>query len=103
MQGKVHPNSIMVGYLSLIFPSYAINPARDLGPRVMISLCGWGWEAFSSHGWWFWIPVVCCHVGGIVGVVIHGVVVEHHWGTDREEEGKGKVREENQIGLTVGV
>ena len=81
---------------------YAINPARDLGPRVMISLCGWGWEAFSNHGWWWWIPVVCCHLGGIVGVVIHGVVVEHGWGTDVGEEW-GKEKKENQIQLTLDV
>ena len=64
---------------------YAINPARDLGPRLMIFLSGWGWEAFSSHGYWFWIPLVWCHVGGIVGVTIHGAVVEHGWGTAQGE------------------
>ena len=43
---------------------------------------GWGWEVFTSHGGWWWIPVVCCHVGGVLGVAIYGVVVEHGWGTD---------------------
>ena len=81
---------------------YAINPARDLGPRVMISVCGWGWEAFSSHGWWWWIPVVCCHLGGIVGVVIHGV--EHGWGTDMGEGDEvEKEKDENQMQLTLDV
>jgi hypothetical protein len=70
----------------------------------MIFLCGWGWEAFSNHGWWWWIPVVCCHLGGIVGVVIHGVVVEHGWGTDMgEREEVEKEKEENQIQLTLDV
>ena len=41
-------------------------------------------------------------MGGIVGVVIHGVVVEHPWGTDMEKE-EPKEKEENQIGLTVAV
>ena len=83
---------------------YAINPARDLGPRVMISLCGWGWEAFSNHGWWWWIPVVCCHLGGIVGVLIHWVVLEHGWGTDTGEgKDRGKAEGENQIKLKIQV
>jgi len=82
---------------------YAINPARDLGPRIMISLCGWGTEAFSSHGWWFWIPVVCCHLGGVVGVVVHTVVIEHQWGTESKaaKEETGMEKEETQLTAEV--
>ena len=72
---------------------FAINPARDLGPRVMISLFGWGWEAFSGHGYWFWIPLVCQHMGGVVGVMLHWVIVEHQWGTRDTEEEEGEEME----------
>ena len=48
--------------------------------------------------------MVCCHLGGIVGVVIHGVVVEHGWGTDMGEgEEVEKEKEENQMQLTLDV
>jgi len=79
---------------------YAINPARDLGPRLMIALCGWGTEAFSAHNWWWWIPVVWCHVGGILGVIIHWAVIEHG---DQEETNvkSNHEKEENQVQLTI--
>ena len=92
-----------IKYCTIIHYRYAINPARDLGPRIMISLCGWGAEAFSSHGWWFWIPVVCCHLGGVVGVVVHTVVIEHQWGTESKaaKEETGMEKEETQLTAEV--
>ena len=47
---------------------YAINPARDLGPRIVAALCGWGMSVFSSHGWYFWVPIVGPLLGGLAGI-----------------------------------
>jgi len=45
---------------------YAINPARDLGPRVFTAMAGWGSGVFSAgHGWW-WVPVVGPVIGGMM-------------------------------------
>lgn len=52
--------------LSLGGPSgYAINPARDLGPRLFGLLVGT--QGLFSNGYW-WIPIVGPIVGGIIGV-----------------------------------
>ena len=50
---------------------YAINPARDLGPRIVAALCGWGMEAFTSHGYYFWVPIAGPLLGGLVGILLY--------------------------------
>ncbi|MGA2489208.1 MAG: MIP family channel protein [Anaerolineales bacterium] len=52
--------------LSLGGPSgYAINPARDLGPRLFGLISGT--QGLFSSGYW-WIPIVGPIIGGIIGV-----------------------------------
>lgn len=54
---------------------YAINPARDLGPRLLALFGGWGSKAFPGDGDWFsnywWIPIVGPLVGGVVGILVY--------------------------------
>jgi glycerol uptake facilitator protein len=50
---------------------YAINPARDLGPRVASALLGWGPAVFRSHNYYFWVPIVAPLVGGVAGVLLY--------------------------------
>jgi glycerol uptake facilitator protein len=50
---------------------YAINPARDLGPRIVAALCGWGTGVFTSHGNYFWVPIVGPLLGGLVGILLY--------------------------------
>jgi glycerol uptake facilitator protein len=54
---------------------YAINPARDLGPRLLALFGGWGGKAFPGDGDWFsnywWIPIVGPLIGGVVGVLVY--------------------------------
>jgi len=55
---------------------YAINPARDLSPRIFTAMAGWGWQVFSSHQGWWWIPVVCSHLGGLLGAILYTVAIK---------------------------
>ena len=50
---------------------YAINPARDLGPRVTSYLFGWGPAVFTSHDYYFWVPIVAPLCGGVAGVLLY--------------------------------
>lgn len=47
---------------------YAINLARDFGPRVASYAVGYGSEVFEAGGYYFWIPMVApffgCTFGG---------------------------------------
>ncbi|PXY19790.1 aquaporin [Prauserella coralliicola] len=54
---------------------YAINPARDFGPRMLAWVAGWGEAAMPGNGDWFsnywWIPIAGPLVGGVLGILIY--------------------------------
>lgn len=50
---------------------YAINPARDLGPRFFCWLMGWGANAFPGpYGYW-WVPILGPLIGAPLGVAVY--------------------------------
>lgn len=54
---------------------YAINPARDLGPRLVAALTGWGTAAFASHDYYFWVPLLAPLAGGVVGIWLYDLAI----------------------------
>jgi glycerol uptake facilitator protein len=58
---------------------YAINPARDFGPRLWAWIMGYGKIAIpGDYGWvdqYFWIPIVAPIIGGVIGAFIYHFVV----------------------------
>jgi len=54
---------------------YAINPARDFGPRVLAWLAGWGHNAFPGIDNYFWIPIVGPLIGGVVGAYLYDFLI----------------------------
>jgi glycerol uptake facilitator protein len=62
---------------------YAINPARDFGPRLFAYFAGWGKVAlpgtYSAPGFtfssYFWVPIVGPLIGGVLGVIIYDLFV----------------------------
>jgi len=54
---------------------YAINPARDLGPRLFTALAGWGSEVFRAGNNWWWVPVIAPCVGAVAGGWVYDVLV----------------------------
>jgi len=61
---------------------YAINPARDLGPRVFTALAGWGGEVFRAADGWWWVPIVGPLIGGVIGGWLYDACVGSRFGTD---------------------
>lgn len=54
---------------------YAINPARDFGPRLFTAFAGWGTDVFrAGHSWW-WVPIVAPCIGAPLGGWIYDVLV----------------------------
>jgi glycerol uptake facilitator protein len=53
---------------------YAINPARDFGPRLWIALVSGG-ASLSANNYYFWIPIVAPLLGGVVGAFIYDFTI----------------------------
>ena len=54
---------------------YAINPARDFGPRFFAWLAGWGRVALPGVHNYVWVPIVGPLVGGVVGAVVYDLFI----------------------------
>ncbi|MCW7942724.1 MIP family channel protein [Streptomyces hygroscopicus] len=59
---------------------YAINPARDLGPRLFTWAAGWQDLAMpgtlaGSFSDYFWIPIVGPLIGGVIGVLVYDLFI----------------------------
>jgi glycerol uptake facilitator protein len=70
---------------------YAINPARDLGPRIVAALSGWGMSVFRSHDYYFWIPVVGPLIGGLVGIWAYDRLIAPYLPPEPDEAPPGVV------------
>ena len=55
---------------------YAINPARDFGPRLASFLTGYSTAWSDQYGnLYFWVPIVAPIIGGLVGVFLYDQLV----------------------------
>ncbi|XP_034016109.1 aquaporin-10b [Thalassophryne amazonica] len=99
---------VLVGGLVLVIgismgsnSGYAINPARDFGPRLFTYLGGWGVDVFTAGGGWWWVPLVAPCVGALLGTLIYELLIEVHHPRPSDlqtlscEVAKGKVEMEN--------
>jgi glycerol uptake facilitator protein len=50
---------------------YPINPARDLGPRLFITLAGFRNNGLTDGAKIWWVPMVAPLVGGLVGAALY--------------------------------
>jgi len=48
---------------------YAINPARDFGPRLWIAIVSGG-ASFTADNYYFWIPIAAPLLGAVAGAFI---------------------------------
>jgi glycerol uptake facilitator protein len=73
---------LAVGAIGMSFGAnagYAINPARDFGPRLFAFFAGWGDVALPgtlsiegvSFSNYFWIPIIGPLIGGVIGVLVY--------------------------------
>ncbi|KZT27358.1 aquaporin [Neolentinus lepideus HHB14362 ss-1] len=55
---------------------YAINPARDLGPRLLTAMVGYGKDVFTFRNqYWLWCPVLGPILGAQAGTLIYDSLI----------------------------
>ncbi|CAI5650631.1 aquaporin-3-like [Oreochromis niloticus] len=89
---------VLVIGLSMGFNSgYAVNPARDFGPRLFTSMSGWGGAVFTARDCWFLVPIFAPFLGSILGVVIYQLMVGFHTEGEARDKKQGTVQENLQL------
>lgn len=64
---------------------YAINPARDFGPRLVTAITGYATPWVDGNGTpYFWVPIVGPIIGALVGAVIWVYLIEPYLPTEEE-------------------
>jgi MIP family channel proteins len=58
---------VLIGATFGFNAGYAINPARDFGPRLFTFIAGWGGEVFTAGNNWWWVPIAGPLIGGVLG------------------------------------
>ena len=71
---SANSGALIIGFLVAVIgasmgnlEAWAINPARDFGPRLFAFLAGWGPSALPSPSNYWWIPIVGPLLGGALG------------------------------------
>jgi MIP family channel proteins len=62
---------VAIGMAYGLNSGYAINPARDFGPRLFTALAGWGGEVFNAGNGWWWVPIAGPMIGGPLGGLVY--------------------------------
>lgn len=78
---------LVVGAVGMSFGfncGFALNPPRDLGPRIFTAVAGWGADVFRApiqgcKFGWFWVPIVGPYLGALVGAFGYLLFVGNNW------------------------
>ena len=69
---------------------YAINPARDFGPRLASFFTGYGGALKDQFGdSYFWVPIVAPIIGALVGAFLYDLLVGRQPSDRRRGRGAG--------------
>ena len=67
-------------FLFFAITGFALNPARDFGPKLFTSLAGWGSIAFTGGLAipYFLVPLLAPVVGAIIGAFLYRKLIGRH-------------------------
>ena len=68
---------------------YAINPARDFGPRLASFITGYGGAWRDQYGdLYFWVPIVGPLIGGLVGAGLYQLLIARFLPSQEAQAGR---------------
>ncbi|MFF5245574.1 MIP/aquaporin family protein [Streptosporangium sp. NPDC000095] len=71
---------------------YAINPARDFGPRLASYLTGYETAWQDQYGQlYFWVPIVAPVIGGLIGAFLYQVLISRFLPPEEAEPEVGRM------------
>ena len=72
---------VAIGMSFGVDAGYAINPARDFGPRLFAAFAGWGSVALPGSGAgysnYFWVPIIGPLLGAAIGVFVYDFTIHN--------------------------
>ncbi|KAG6572651.1 putative aquaporin [Phytophthora cinnamomi] len=80
--------ALMIMALGMSFgmnTGYAMNPARDFGPRLFTYMVGYGTKVWTADGHYFLIPIFGPLIGGVVGAGMYTFLVQVQHPTEPED------------------
>lgn len=69
---------VLIGMAFGFNAGYAINPARDLAPRLFTYFFGWGKDVFSANHTFWWVPVIAPVIGAVLGGLSYDLLITKH-------------------------
>ncbi|TGZ69826.1 hypothetical protein CRM22_003524 [Opisthorchis felineus] len=84
--------SALVGALG-VNAGAALNPARDLGPRLAAFTVGYK-NAFTAYDSYCWVPIIGPYIGAVLGVLLYELIIGVHIrGLKKEQERQNKLKD----------
>ncbi|SFS50764.1 MIP/aquaporin family protein [Marininema halotolerans] len=57
---------------------FALNPARDFGPKLFAWMAGWDSVGLPGPGGYFWVPIIAPILGALAGALIYDLMVRRY-------------------------
>lgn len=82
MAPQANSGALMIGFLVATIgasmgylEAWAMNPARDFGPRLFAYLAGWGHSAIPAPENYWWVPIAGPLIGGVIGAGAYQLLI----------------------------
>jgi glycerol uptake facilitator protein len=83
---------VAIGFAFGTDAGYAINPARDFGPRLAEFLTGYSNAFKDQYGnLYFWVPIVAPMIGGPLGGALYEMFIGRNLPINVEEQEPGRI------------